>query len=159
MDTQSYGIRIREALANQRGFTLAELMAAIVIIGIGLVAVGAGFDTAIQGIETGRQQTTATFLAEQRMEQVKAAALGNSLTACMGFLNITGVCFPAQAYASIPNAPGYRSTVTVTDYLVAGSIARKRVDVEVFYRPVVAWGVLNTAERSVRISTLITNHT
>jgi prepilin-type N-terminal cleavage/methylation domain-containing protein len=159
MDTQSYGIRIREALANQRGFTLAELMAAIVIIGIGLVAVGAGFDTAIQGIETSRQQTTATFLAEQRMEQVKAAALGNSLTACMGFLNITGVCFPAQAYASIPNAPGYRSTVTVTDYLVAGSIARKRVDVEVFYRPVVAWGVLNTAERSVRISTLITNHT
>jgi prepilin-type N-terminal cleavage/methylation domain-containing protein len=149
MDTQSYGIRIREALANQRGFTLAELMAAIVIIGIGLVAVGAGFDTAIQGIETGRQQTTATFLAEQRMEQVKAAALGNSLTACI----------PAQAYASIPNAPGYRSTVTVTDYLVAGSIARKRVDVEVFYRPVVAWGVLNTAERSVRISTLITNHT
>ena len=47
------------------------------IIGVGLVAVGAGFDTAIQGIETGRQQTTATFLAEQRMEQVKATALGN----------------------------------------------------------------------------------
>ena len=74
MDTQSYGTRIREALANQGGFTLAELLAAIVIIGIGLVAVGAGFDTAIQGIETGRQQTTATFLAEQRMEQIIADA-------------------------------------------------------------------------------------
>jgi len=159
MDTQNYGTRIREALANQGGFTLAELLAAIVIIGVGLVAVGAGFDTAIQGIETGRQQTTATFLAEQRMEQIKAAALGNSLTACMGFSNITGVCFPAQAYASIANAPGFRSTVTVTDYVVGGAVTRKRVDVEVFYRPVVAWGVLNTAERSVRISTLISNHT
>ena len=159
MDTQDYGTRIREALANQGGFTLAELLAAIVIIGIGLVAVGAGFDTAIQGVETGRQQTTATFLAEQRMEQIKAAALGNTLTACMGFANITGVCFPAQAYSTITSAPGYRSTVTVTDFVVGGGVARKRVDVEVFYRPIVAWGVLNTAERSVRISTLISDHT
>jgi hypothetical protein len=110
-------------------------------------------------VETSRQQTTATFLAEQRMEQVHATALGNSLVACMGFANVTGVCFPAQAYGSIANAPGYRSTVTVTDYVVAGSIVRKRVDVEVFYQPVVAWGVLSTAERSVRLSTLIANHT
>src|SRR5207244_8309335 len=159
MDTQSYGTRIRKALANQGGFTLAELLAAIVIIGVGLVAVGAGFDTAIQGIETGRQQTTATFLAEQRMEQVRATALGNSLVACMGFANITAACFPAQAYASIANAPGYRSTVTVTDYLVGANIARKRVDVEVFYQPIVAWGVQVSAERSVRLSTLIANHT
>ena len=39
-----------------------------------------------------------------------------------------------------------------------GNIARKRVDVEVFYRPIVAWGAL-TAERSVRLSTLIANRT
>src|SRR5882672_307719 len=146
MDTQSYGTRIRKALTNQAGFTLAELLAAIVIIGIGLVAVGAGFATAIQGVETGRQQTTATFLAEQRMEQVRATALGNSLVACMGFANVTAACFPAQAYASITNAPGYRSTVTITDYVVGGNVARKRVDVEVFYQPVVAWGVQLSAE-------------
>jgi hypothetical protein len=36
---------------------------------------------------------------------------------------------------------------------------RKRVDVEVFYQPIVAWGVLVTAERSVRLSTLVANHT
>jgi hypothetical protein len=93
------------------------------------------------------------------MEQVHATALGNSLIACMGFANITAACFPAQAYASITSAPGYRSTVTVTDYLVAGNVARKRVDVEVFYQPIVAWGVQVTAERSVRLSTLIANHT
>jgi hypothetical protein len=93
------------------------------------------------------------------MEQIRATALGNSLVACMGFVNITGVCFAAQAYGAIPNAPGYRSTVTVTDYVVNGAIARKRVDVEVFYQPVVAWGVQLSAERSVRLSTLIANHT
>ena len=150
--------RIKKASRSDGGFTIAELLAAIFVLSVGLVAVGAGFATAIQGVEAGRQQTTATFLAEQRMEQVRATALGDSLVACMGFVNITGVCFPTQAYSSIVNAPGYRSTVTVTDYLVAGSIVRKRVDVEVFYRPVVAWGVL-TAERSVRLSTLIANHT
>ena len=144
---------------GQAGFSLAELLAAVFVISLGLVAVGAGFATAIQGVETGRQQTTATFLAEQRLEQVRATALGNSLVACMGFANITPACFPAQAYSSITSAPGYRSTVTITDYIVNGAVARKRVDVEVFYQPIVAWGVLQTAERSVRLSTLIANHT
>jgi Tfp pilus assembly protein PilV len=144
---------------SEAGFTLAELVAAVFVISLGLVAVGAGFATAIQGVETGRQQTTATFLAEQRMEQIHATALGNSLVACMGFANITAACFPTQAYASITNAPGYRSTVTITDYVVGGNVARKRVDVEVFYQPVVAWGVQLSAERSVRLSTLIANHT
>jgi type II secretory pathway pseudopilin PulG len=155
MNTAVRGIRI---FGSQAGFTVAELLAAVFVISVGLVAVGAGFATAIQGTETGRQQTTATFLAEQRLEQIRAAALGNSLVACMGFTNITTACFPAQAFGSIASAPGYRSTVTITDYVVNGSIARKRVDVEVFYQPIVAWGVL-AAERSVRLSTLVANHT
>ena len=77
----------------------------------------------------------------------------------MGFANITTACFPAQGYAtSVTSAPSYRSTVTITDYMVNGNITRKRVDVEVFYRPIVAPGALAT-ERSVRLSTFITNHT
>lgn len=150
MDKFARGIRIS---GSQAGFSVAELLAAVFIISVGLVAVGAGFATAIQGVETSRQQTTATFLAEQRLEQVRAAALGNSLVACMGFVNITTACFPAQAYNTITNAPGYRSTVLVTP---VGTL--ERVDVEVFYRPIVAWGVL-AAERSVRLSTLIANRT
>jgi len=154
-------IRVLKGSWSQDGFTVAELLAAVFIISVGLVAVGAGFSSAIQGVETSRQQTTATFLAEQRMEQVRAASLGNSLVACMGFANITAGCFAAQAYGAITSAPGYRSTVTITDYVVNGSITRKRIDVQVFYRPVVAWGVLATAgtERSVTLSTLISNHT
>jgi prepilin-type N-terminal cleavage/methylation domain-containing protein len=149
------GIRVS---GSQAGFSLAELLAAVFVISLGLVAVGAGFATAIQGVETSRQQTTATFLAEQRLEQVHAAALGNSRVACMGFANITTACFPAQAYAGITSAPGFRSTVTITDYIVNGNVARKRVDVEVFYRPIMAMGVFAT-ERSVRLSTLVANHT
>jgi Tfp pilus assembly protein PilV len=149
----------RGAVRSTDGFTVAELLAATFVIAVGLVAVGAGFATAIQGVETGRQQTTATFLAEQRMEQIRATAFGDPLVACMGFTSITTACFPAQAYGAIESAPGYRSTVTITDYTVAGNVVRKRVDVEVFYQPIVAWGVLVTAERSVRLSTLVANHT
>jgi len=155
---------ITKASRSDDGFTVAELLAAVFIIAVGLVAVGAGFATAIQGVETSRQQTEATFLAEQRMEQVRAVALGDALVACMGFVNITGACLGAQAYGTIASAPGYRSTVTITDCpavacVPAGTISRKLVEVEVFYRPIVAWGVLQTAERSVRLSTLISNHT
>ena len=69
------GIRIA---GSQAGFSLAELLAAVFVISLGLVAVGAGFATAIQGVETSRQQTTATFLAEQRLEQALALD-GNQL--------------------------------------------------------------------------------
>ncbi len=34
MDTQDYGTRIRQALGSQAGFTLAELLAAVFIIGL-----------------------------------------------------------------------------------------------------------------------------
>ena len=149
---------LRRASRSPGGFTVVELLAAVFVIAVGLVAVCAGFATAIQGVETGRQQTTATFLAEQRLEQIRATALGDPLGACMGFFNITAACFPAQAYGTIASAPGYRSTVAITDYAVAGNVVRKRVDVEVFYQPIVAWGVLVTAERSVRLSTLVANH-
>ena len=149
---------VQRIFGSEAGFTLAEFVAAVFVISLGLVAVGAGFATAIQGVETGRQQTTATFLAEQRLEQVHAIALGNPRGACTGFANITAACCPAQAYGVISNAPDYRSTVTITDYVVNGNVARKRVDVEVFYRPIMALGVLTT-ERSVRLSTLVANHT
>jgi Tfp pilus assembly protein PilE len=151
-------IRGTRIFASQGGFTLAEFVAAVFVISLGLIAVGAGFATAIQGVETSRLQTTATLLAEQRLEQVHATALGNPLGACMGFASITAACFPAQAYGVITNAPDYRSTVTITDYVVNGTVARKRVDIEVFYRPIMALGVLTT-ERSVRLSTLVANHT
>ena len=154
MNKLAQGIRISR---SQAGFTLAELLAAVFVISLGLIAVGASFATAIQGAETGRQHAMATVLAEQHMEQIRAAALGHPPAKCVGFANITAACFPAQAYKTIATAPGYRSTVTVTDYVVNGAVTGKRVDVEVFYQPVVAWGVPLSAERSVRLSTLIAN--
>ena len=130
---------------SQAGFSLAELIIAVGIISVGLVAVVTGFSYGLQGVEASRQQSTAVFLAEQRMEQVKASS----------FATITSGTFPAEAYGAIANAPLYRRQVAITDN-PSGIANSKLVVVDVFYRPVVAWGILS-AERSVQLTTFVTN--
>lgn len=143
---------LRRALPPQSGFTLVEIVIAAAVIGVGLVGVVAGFLHGVGGLEAGRQQTTASFLAEQRMEQLKASALSN-------FLNVTTANYPAEGYGSISTnghpMPGYRRTVTITD-APAGLADTKLVEVRVFYRPVVGFGVLAT-ERDVPLSALLTD--
>jgi Tfp pilus assembly protein PilV len=57
--------------ADQAGMSLAEILVACVIIAIGLVGLLAVVPTASYGIQEGRQLSTATFLANQRLEQVR----------------------------------------------------------------------------------------
>lgn len=134
------------------GFTLVEILIAAAVIGLGLVGVAAGFLHAVGGLEAGRQQTTAAFLAEQRIEQLKAGALNN-------FLNVTTAIYPSEAYGSISNngnpMPSYRRTVSIVE-APSGLADTKLVEVTVFYRPVVGFGVL-AAERQVRLSALLTD--
>src|SRR5438874_12559077 len=56
------------------GFTLAEVMIAVAVLTIGLLAIGVGCQQATSGVATGRGETRAVFLAEQRVEQLKAQA-------------------------------------------------------------------------------------
>jgi prepilin-type N-terminal cleavage/methylation domain-containing protein len=138
---------VPDLAGSQAGFTLVELLVACAIIGIGLVAAFAGFTTGIEGLEIGRLQSTAAFLAEQRIEQIKAMATVN-------WTNVTPTTFPNEAYGSIPNAPRYRRTVTITDN-PGGLTGTKRVDVAVFFRPVAG---ANTVERQVSLSVLLARH-
>lgn len=58
---------------TESGMTLVEVLVALVIISIGLVGLAAVLPISSYGIQEGNQVSTATFLAEQRLEQVKAA--------------------------------------------------------------------------------------
>src|SRR2546422_9761029 len=64
---------IRFVVADQRGMSLAEILVACVIIAIGLVGLLSAVPTASYGIQEGRQLSTAAFLANQRLEQVRNA--------------------------------------------------------------------------------------
>lgn len=60
-------------LIDQRGITLVEILAAVGILGIGLAALAAAIPLSAYGIQQGNQVSTATFLANQRLEQVRNA--------------------------------------------------------------------------------------
>lgn len=134
-------------MTNERGMTLVEVLVAVAVITIGLTAVATGMQLGTAGIATGQQETTAVFLAEQRLEDIKAFAL--STAAGQGFVNVIGANFPAEGYNTITSYGGYRRTVTITD----PSATLKRVTVDVFYRPVAVASA--NAERQVTFSTTL----
>ena len=65
--------RLSRALSDVRGMTIAEVLMAVGIIGVGLLALCSAIPIAAYGINEGSQLSTATFLANQRMEQVRNA--------------------------------------------------------------------------------------
>jgi len=134
------------------GFSLVETLIAAAVIGVGLMGAAAGFLHAVGGLESSRQQTTAIFLAEERIEQLKARALNE-------FPEVTAANYPDEGYGSVSSngstVAGYRRRVTIVD-APGGLGAMKLVEVTVFYRPVVGFGV-QAGERQVRVSLLLTD--
>ena len=144
---------------DQSGLTLVEILVAIAILMIGLVAVMQWFPFGTAGVETGRRQSTGVFLAEQKMEQIKAFSLSSA--AGQGFLNIPlcnpcagAIPFNQDNFNTIPGYPEYTRTVIVAN----GPTATTRlVRVQVQYRRVTAQSVL-TSGQQVDFTTLIAQH-
>ena len=147
---------------DEAGFTLAEVLVATLIIVIGLTAVATGFQFAAAGIATGRGETVTVFLAEQRLEQLKAIALvnfngpwpsGPSLAAgtttefCQtSDIGTTGANCQSSA---ISGTASYTRATIITDS-PGGSgctgvapLICKRIRVSVGYRPVTSRGDLS----------------
>jgi prepilin-type N-terminal cleavage/methylation domain-containing protein len=64
---------VQKLIRDQRGATLIEVLIAVGIIGVGLWALSAVIPLAAYGIHEGSHLSTATFLANQRLEQVRNA--------------------------------------------------------------------------------------
>lgn len=64
---------MRRVVSDQRGMTLAEVLIALPIITIGLLALLSAIPLSTYATQEGRQTSTATFLANQRLEQVRNA--------------------------------------------------------------------------------------
>jgi prepilin-type N-terminal cleavage/methylation domain-containing protein len=159
-------------LADQRGITLPEILISIAIIGVGLGALLSVVPVATTGIQEGNQTSTATFLAQQRLEQVRGATwsdstdcLGLSATAAAapvpspsGACGITTVTFADEA--TVPGFTQYARTVRISSCGVApgcGGIthaALRLVTVSVRYRPISAKGV-SPSHTSVTLEWLV----
>jgi prepilin-type N-terminal cleavage/methylation domain-containing protein len=133
---------VNRARFAERGFTLVEVLVAAFVLTVGLTAVVAGLQHARSGLETARGETTAAFLAEQRLEYLKAISLAS---------------WPApdlragttvEEYGAIAGAFAYRRVTTIADS--PGGTCRERCKlarVTVFYRPVTASGQLDQERR------------
>ena len=142
---------------DESGFTLTEILIAVAIIMIGLVAVMQSLPISTQGMDVGRRNSTGLFLAEQKIEQIKSWSL--SATAPQGFATLAagGTCFtdangPCKndAVNTIAGYPEYSRTVTVA----AGPTATTwLVRVQVSYPQLTARGVATGTH--VDVATLI----
>src|SRR5206468_434096 len=65
------GARV-SAMSRNAGFSLVELMCAILILGIGMVGITQGITTALRSSKESELQTTATFIAAGRIEMLRA---------------------------------------------------------------------------------------
>jgi prepilin-type N-terminal cleavage/methylation domain-containing protein len=131
------------------GFTLVEVLVAMFVITTGLVAVAIGLQYATTGVDTGRRETTATFLAEEKVEQLKAVALVDWTNAALDPGPTTEYCPPAGSGCTGTAATGFYRRVTTITSNPGGTCTEtcKLVMVTVFYRPISARGALDEERR------------
>src|SRR6059058_4642564 len=97
-----------------RGFTLAEVLIATAFIMVAFGSVGIGFLEGTSSVETGRQQTTAIYLAEQPREQIKAWSMWTATPHCFSPVAAGTACCRTEPYNTIADYGNYRRTVPVT---------------------------------------------
>lgn len=145
---------MRTIIRNQRGMTLAEVLMAIAIIGIGLAALASAIPLSNYGIQEGNQLSTATFLANQRLEQVRNATwttspaadnLGVSASSTSAPQSGGTTTFPDESQVAAPYTQ-YSRQVRITDCGVGAgctlivSSELRQVTVTVTYRPLTGVG-------------------
>lgn len=139
--------RLRQIIRDTSGLTVAEVIVAVGIIMIGLVALMAVAPLTTSQVGQSKLKTTAVFLAQQRLERVKNSPWLAPATDCLGvsagdtapvtasWVNCSGaapaglVTFPDEGYNSITfvnsggavvaTYPQYRRAVRITDCSVA----------------------------------------
>lgn len=142
------------------------MLIATALVTVGLLALITGFQYATSGVATGGGETAGVFLAEQRVEQLRAQAMLDFSAPALGAGTIRDYCVAghaaggASACQDTPTAgPLYTRTTTIID-LTAGAgcpptpLSCKQIEVRVSYRPVTSIGTLDQS-RSVDVVTVL----
>ncbi|MET0885937.1 MAG: prepilin-type N-terminal cleavage/methylation domain-containing protein [Mycetocola sp.] len=98
-------IRRRVALANDRGETLVELLVAISILGIGIIALVGGLMVAITGSTEHRGRASADSLARSAAECIKDRSVGYAENGQYGACTGSGVTVAAKWWDGASTVP------------------------------------------------------
>ncbi|MGH7396464.1 MAG: type IV pilus modification PilV family protein [Candidatus Rokuibacteriota bacterium] len=161
-------------MRNAQGMSLAEVLVALTVIPIGLVALLSAVPIASYAIQEGKQLSTATFLANQRLEQIRNAqwvvcpatddlGLSPSATAAPQSSITAAVTFPDESALPAPYTE-YSRRVRITDLvastascpggLLTGTTGRRQATVTVSYRPLTGVGQAGTGVTKSAIVTM-----
>ena len=129
---------------HQRGFTLIEMVLAIVVLGVGLAGVLIAFSTVARGSADPVVAQQMLAIAEEMMEEIQlkpyAVAANTAPAACArntwnDVLDYNGYATSGQICtidgAAIPSLAGYSVQVTVVAASLAGVGAARRINVTV----------------------------
>lgn len=169
-------------IANERGLSLVEILVAAAIIGVGLVGLAVVVPVASYGVQEGNQLSTATFLAEQRLEEVRNAPWASSpANDCLGTSPNNGAptsstctrtaptsctsgtsCTTYADESTVSGFTGYSRTVRTTDCSTGSGCmgitdaGMRLVTVSASYHPLSgAGGTAADAKKSATIELLI----
>jgi prepilin-type N-terminal cleavage/methylation domain-containing protein len=110
----SIGKHIRQALRGAQGFSLLELLMAMVFIGIGVMAVAGLFPLATKNVNDGRLLSTALGRAQEKLEELQCAGYGSALLATGTYVDSIGTYARTWTVQdSLPNEGSKLVTVVV----------------------------------------------
>lgn len=105
-----------KGISNQKGFTLLELLIALVILSVGLLGLAGLHIAAIRGNVSGFKISTASAVSQQRLEELKALDTASSaLSAGVhsdGSIVVQGITYN-RSYTVVDDTP-VRGTSTLT---------------------------------------------
>jgi prepilin-type N-terminal cleavage/methylation domain-containing protein len=141
---------MRSFLAGEQGLTLVEVLAALTVLSIGLVAMISLLPLAGSSIHEGAHRSGAAFLAVQRLEEIRHA---------VGF-GAHAISFPDEAALASPHA-AFGRAVSIRDCGVAPGCSGvetsgvRQVTVTVTYPAVTGQAPSSTRRSAVILSTYI----
>jgi len=170
---------------NERGFTAAEILIAAVVVTVAFVALARIVPLAGYAVQEGSQLSTATFLADQRLEQIRGVPW-TSVPAndCFG-ISVSATTAPTvpagatctlgtttvnaggaltwesdEAAGTISGFPGYARSVRVTDCGASGCAGitdsgMRLVTVTVTYIPVNAGTSAAAVPKSSQVQMIV----
>ena len=112
-----------QSLRDRRGLTLVEVLLAVFLIAVALIALAAAFPTAFYAVHGGRHLTTAAALDQEVIEGAKRLA----------FTAVTATSLATLYPSPPPGYEGYTRVIQVDDIVEAAAVVMKRVTVQTTY--------------------------
>jgi prepilin-type N-terminal cleavage/methylation domain-containing protein len=150
-----WGLNAMRRLSDDRGTTLVEVLVATVVIGIGLVGLAVVIPVSMWGVHEANALSTATFLAEQRIEEVRSAAwtmipsTNDCLGTAAGAAPTSSTCTRTQP---TPCIDGTSCTTYPDESAVSGYPAYSRTVRITGCAATACGGVVHEAMRLVRVT-------